>query len=110
MTTTRPDCSSTEGQDVPAEPSVALVAVLLRADPIEVFHVVGDDEGRPVLPVLHAAHLLASGAREDANAVIKDAVHRLPVLVALKRRLGAWFVYLAIFQMAVVSEDEVVVL
>jgi hypothetical protein len=45
---------------VAAKPPIALVAVLLRAHPVEVLHVVGNDERRPVLPMLHATYLLAS--------------------------------------------------
>jgi hypothetical protein len=51
-----------------------------------------------VLAVHHAAHLLASGTGEDADAVDDDAVPRLPVLVALERRLWAPVVDLAVFE------------
>jgi len=46
---------------------------------------------------------------EYTYPVVEDAVHRLPVLVALKRRLGAWVVDLLVFQVAVITENEVVV-
>src|ERR1051326_4213717 len=97
------------GQHVSAHPSVALVAVLLGAYPVEVFHVVGNDERWSVLPVLDAAYLLATGARENAHAVVEDAVHRLPVFVALKRRLWPWVVDLLVFEVPVVAEDQLIV-
>jgi hypothetical protein len=50
-----------------------------------------------VLAVLEAAYLPASGARQDARSVVEDAVHRLPILVALQGRLGARIADTAVF-------------
>ena len=89
------------GQDVATELSVGLVAVLLRPNPIQVLHVVGDDERGAVLTVLDAAYLLAA----DAYPVVEDAVHRLPVLVALQRRFRPRVVDFLVLEVPVVAED-----
>jgi hypothetical protein len=62
-----------------------------------------------MLAVFDAAHLLTSGARQDAHAVVEDAVHRLPVLVALQRRLGPGIVEAPVLQVPIIAEDQVVV-
>jgi hypothetical protein len=57
--------------------------------PIQPLNVVPDDELGAVLTVLQTTDFLLTGAREDAYPVVEDAVHRLPILVALKRGFGA---------------------
>ena len=74
--------------DLGMEPSVRLVAVLLRAHPFAVLRVVHDDELRPVLKMPEAADLLAARSRKDAHAVREDNVLLLPLLaLALEREV-----------------------